>query len=115
MTVTEDRIRAWAFPLTVGVIGILVTMAGTLGLRLWDDQQSIIAQQSGMLSAQSGRISALETTLATVTENQRQGAADRTAFQEATTLRLNEIQDAQVKMGLILERLTTLQEQAASR
>lgn len=66
------------------------------------------------MAEQSERINALETTLATVTENQRQGASDRQAFQDATTDRLNEIQAAQVKMGLILERLTVLQEQRAT-
>jgi hypothetical protein len=108
MTADQDKIRAWAFPITLTIIGLLVTVVGTLGLTLWNNQQSIIVQQSS-------RISALETTLATVTENQRQGAADRTAFQDATTRRLNEIQSAQVTMGLILERLTTLQEREATR
>ena len=106
MTAGEDKMKAWAFPLTLTVIGLLLTIVGTLGLTLWNNQQ-------GIISGQSARISALETTLATVTENQRQGAEDRSAFQEATTARLNEIQSAQVKMGLILERLTVLQEQAA--
>lgn len=101
MTAAVEQVKAWALPLALGIIG-------ALGLMLWNNQQEVIRKQSE-------RINSLETTIATVTENQRQGAADRQSFQDATTARLDQMQDVLVRLGLNIERLTVLQEERAER
>lgn len=101
MTAVISQLKTWAAPLLAAAVLTL------LGYLFTEQQQRISGLESQVASSQVA--------FATITENQRQGAADRSQFQENTTKRLDAMSDVLVKMGLNIERLTTIQEQSMRR
>jgi hypothetical protein len=100
----QVKVRSWAAPFLLGLVGLLLATVGSMGLVMWNNQQDVLRQANG-------RITTLELALATITENQRVGAADRTTFQDATTKRLDQMGDVLVSMRENLAALTAIQKQ----
>lgn len=101
MSTALEQIKAWSAPLLVAVILVLAGF-------IWNGQQE--------------RINSLETaanvtsnTLAGISENQKNSLADRTDFQNQTTITLNKMADTLQSLGVSVAKLTAIQDEQRPR
>lgn len=101
MTSALEQVKAWSAPVLV------VALLG-LALYVWQSQQARIAELEVQANATSNA-------LATITANQGSSLADRAAFQQATSTRLDKMQDTLASVGESLAALTALQRVAQGK
>lgn len=90
-----EQLKSWSAPILMGVI------AG-MGLFIWDGLQD-------RTRALELEVAGYRTTLATITENQRNSAESRIDFQDSTTIRLNRMEDVLVNLSNNVSALTAVQ------
>ncbi len=93
---TIDTIKAFTAPALLAVVLALSAM-------LWTDSQARIAALESQLQTAQGA-------LGIITENQKNSAESRVEFQEATTRRLDRMEDVLGAVSQSLTRLAALQE-----
>lgn len=96
-----DTVKSWSAP---ALLAVILALCGTL----WTEQRSRIASLEAQASASANA-------LAVVTSNQATSKEDRQAFQDATTERLNQMNDLMSSLNDAVVRLTTLQEEAKAK
>lgn len=101
MNTALDQIKAWSAPALMAVIM-------GMGLFIWNGLQ----ERTASLEAE---VAGYRTSLATITENQRNSAESRVDFQNSTTSRLNRMEDVLVSLSNNISALTAIQAERTAR
>lgn len=96
-----EQIKSWSAPILMSVIAGLV-------LFIWNG----LEKRTAALEVENA---SYRSALATITENQRNSAENRTEFQNATTTRLNRMEDVLVTLSNNISALTAIQAERVSR
>ncbi len=92
----QDAIKVWSAP---AMLAVILVLSGFI----WNGQQARIAALEVVVSGN-------QNALTTITANQVTSREDRVEFQDATTRRLDRMEDLLGTMTNAVTRLTTLQE-----
>ncbi len=101
VTSALDQFKSWSAPILMSVIAGLV-------LFIWNG----LEKRTAALEFENA---SYRSTLAAITENQKNAAESRTEFQNATTTRLNRMEDVLVTLSNNISALTAIQAERVAR
>lgn len=101
MSSALEQIKSWSAP---ALMAIIIGM----GLFIWNGLQ----ERTKSLESE---VASYRTTLATITENQRNSAESRLDFQSATATRLDRMEDVLVNLSNNISALTAIQAERVAR